>query len=162
MALNCVMFDPSSRAPIPLPQEKFFFQQGRVKCSLEHGNNINLQAASGTVYVSNQRMLYINDLPTGPFANFTVPISRIRDGQFVQPWFAPNAYHCVILPVAQGQLPGPCAVRLVFNEGGGFDFSSALRNVQERLAEGHTNPVVLEPLPPYSAGRDSDEPQSSA
>ncbi|KAJ1923445.1 hypothetical protein IWQ60_005888 [Tieghemiomyces parasiticus] len=169
MALNCVMMDPVSNTPVPLPNESILYHQGSVQFLLEHGSgypgdSITIQAAQGTLYLTNQRVIYVSKKPSTPaFTDFTVPLANIRDGLFVQPWLAPNAYTCVILPtrVPNSPLPsGPCRLKLMFKEGGGFDFSSTLRSVSDRIAEGFQTPTVLEPLPTYSAAMQTGEGNS--
>lgn len=115
----------------------------------------------GSVYVTNQRIVFVASnalaLPTpssNPAASqpslddirtLTVPLTHHQDGRFVQPWFSANAHECNFVPVRGGGLDQllprgttTFALKISFNEGGGFEFHEAVEEVKRRLhdAEG--------------------------
>ncbi|WAQ85102.1 hypothetical protein PtA15_5A676 [Puccinia triticina] len=149
-------------------------------------------SAHGTVYVTNQRILFIADdaasqpdpppHPSPPPAHpnqpdhqhpsrllpkintLTVPLRNSFDGRFVQPWLSANYHLSTFVPVPNGNLPPPPStataphaaldsftLKIIFNEGHGFEFTEALEEVKRIMFQSDSQrPAELEELPTYS------------
>ena len=85
-------------------------------------------------------------------------------GELTVAWFSANAFVANITPVKNGGIPHFAELKLVFKEGGAFEFYNTYTTLLDRLqAQGDGDPVEhLEDLPMYStdttAGR-SEEPE---
>ncbi|KAK9470891.1 uncharacterized protein V1510DRAFT_421778 [Dipodascopsis tothii] len=91
---------------------------------------------------------------SGEFTSFTVPLGNVFDATVRQPWFGPNSWTAVIAAVPDGGIPvynfgdgrPMCALELSFKDGGTFDFHSAFEGIRERR---HERVDHLEQLPQY-------------
>ncbi|KAI8929458.1 hypothetical protein BC831DRAFT_443690 [Entophlyctis helioformis] len=132
-------------------------------------------ARDGTLYLTNIRVVYLPKPMLPTFRSFEFPIQNLRDGKLLQPWFSANryegrSYHAIshhatalaaaeltrwmsvgsatVKPVTNGGLQNDVALKLTFNKGGGFEFSSAFVQLRSRIS-GEALPYE-EPLPLYS------------
>lgn len=113
------------------------------------------------------------------FQSFAAPIKRLSDSHITQrnyplsvvtrvdgiiAWFSANAFIATITPVKNGGIPHIAELKLVFKEGGAFEFYNTYTALLDRLqAQGDGDPVEhLEDLPVYSndTARRSEEPAS--
>ncbi|GAA6011441.1 hypothetical protein JCM11491_002787 [Sporobolomyces phaffii] len=183
-SLNWVVLDHNTLAPVPLPREKTLMTLAAVSISLvpaparsatrPPAPTGEYKADRGTVYLSNQRVVYVAPptLPPGDspapspspspsgatLETLSVPYTHFQDGRFHQPFFGANYYEATCLNAPDGGLSVPHVVRLYFKEGGGFDFYSTVLEMKERLAAqqprgraASANGTVAEDLPLYSA-----------
>jgi len=69
-------------------------------------------------------------------------------------WFSANAFVATITPVPNGGIPHYAELKLVFKEGGAFEFYNTYTAILDRLhAQGGTEIVEhLEDLPQYTKG----------
>jgi len=100
--------------------------------------------------------------------NSTYPLLSFCEWDFradgVVAWFSANAFIATVTPVKNGGIPHIAELKLVFKEGGAFEFYNTYTALLDRLqAQGDGDPIEhLEDLPVYSTdttGR-SDEPVS--
>lgn len=117
-------------------------------------------STDGTIYVTNQRILFIaqnasslsdpipSSDPNQPtrIKTLTVPLRNSFDGRFVQPWLSPNYHLSTVIPVPNGQLDrlfqthdpnlsshhpiDSFSLKVVFHQGHGFEFYEALEEVK--------------------------------
>jgi hypothetical protein len=104
---------------------------------------------NGTLYLTNQRILYIPEPQQPHFSSLSIPVRNVRNGKFVQPWLVANYYECIVLPVPNGGIPAHMEGSFSFTKGGAFEFSTIYRQIMERLQETGEVPTVAEPLPAY-------------
>jgi len=156
MALNWVMITSDGLNPVPLPGEKIFFSQAKVSLILDCGGgypgNPGTYQANGTLFLTNQRIIFIS-IPSLPhFKSLSVPILNLKEGKLQQPWFAANYYQGHVMPVHGGGLTVPGQLKITFKEGGGFEFSTMYNEALQRMleADGTAPPEHLDPLPVYS------------
>lgn len=84
-------------------------------------------------------------------------ITHVYDSRVSAPFFGPNVWSAQIQPVAGGGIPpttSPVELRLVFKDGGAFDFHGYFERVKERVVEAReagmaSQTVHLEDLPSY-------------
>ncbi|PLW13560.1 hypothetical protein PCANC_14037 [Puccinia coronata f. sp. avenae] len=163
-------------------------------------------SANGTVYVTNQRILFIADnasilgddlgadhdnprsstgggqsAPLPPIKTLTVPLRNSFDGRFIQPWLSANYHLSTFVPVPHGNidqvLPPPSStqtnshhyaqdsftLKIVFNEGHGFEFTEALEEVKNIMFQSESlRPAELEELPTYSPPMGDPAPLATA
>ncbi|KAG2185146.1 hypothetical protein INT44_001936, partial [Umbelopsis vinacea] len=167
MSINWTMIAPDGRTPVPLPREKIFFKQSstnfELDCSGSKSTTLTPPSspaffpsgawhdANGTVFLSNQRVIYLPDRPSQQLQSFHVPLLSLKSCKYEQPWFAANYISGHVLPVAGGGLSQPGQLKLIFKEGGGFEFYSIFRELLERIDETNEVPQHLEALPTYTA-----------
>lgn len=109
--------------------------------------------AKGTVYVTNQRVVFLRIPPLPQPAeqaeasqhlrSLNVPLTHLVDSRYLIPIFGAPYYEASVLPVPGGNLPesrqgGPASkglCKIWFNEGGGAAFRDAVEEVRN-LARG--------------------------
>ncbi|KAI8336338.1 hypothetical protein BC941DRAFT_428931 [Chlamydoabsidia padenii] len=157
MSLNCAMLSNDGRSVIPLPQEKVFFTQDKIKLELDcsendyPGNSGGHWTSQGLVILSNRRIVFIADTPSESLQTLNIPILHFKNWKLEQPWFGANYIEGTVIPVQNGGLVKNGKLTLVFREGGTIEFTNLLRALSERLAETNEIPSHLEPLPTYQA-----------
>ncbi|CAO3688797.1 unnamed protein product [Umbelopsis vinacea] len=156
MSINWTMISQDGQTPVPLPGEKIFFKQSQIKFELDCGGSGYpgtsggaWHDSNGTVFLSNQRIIYLPRQPTEHFRSFHVPLLSLKNCRYEQPWFAANYISGHVIPVAGGGLSKPGDLKLTFKEGGGFEFYSIFRELLERIDETNETPQHLEALPTY-------------
>jgi hypothetical protein len=113
------------------------------------------------------------------FQSFAAPIKRLSDSHITQrifilygrawltvytAWFSANAFIATLTPVKNGGIPHIAELKIVFKEGGAFEFYNTYTALLDRLqAQVDGDPVEhLEDLPVYSTDTagGSEEPGS--
>ncbi|KAI9505187.1 hypothetical protein GGI25_002241 [Coemansia spiralis] len=161
MALNAVMLERGTRHPVPLPEENFLYHCSGVKLELKSGagypgDAVALSSPSGTVFISNKRIIFLpstttheNSTASVGLNSFTIPHVNLSDLKFVQPLFGANRFEAAARPVSGGGIAAPAVLTLTFKEGGGFDFVTIARKMSERIQETGEIPPHEEELPVY-------------
>lgn len=100
-------------------------------------NPLNIDSASGTLYLTNQRVVYLPDKSLPNFSSFSASLLNLHDTHTVLPWFGPNAWVAVVQPVPSGNIPRESHVELkiTFKDGGAPEFSSNFERIKERLQQ---------------------------
>jgi WW domain-binding protein 2 len=100
-------------------------------------NPLSIKSASGTVYLTNQRVVYLPENPTNEFKSFAASLLNLHDTHVSVPWFGPNTWNALIQPVPGGNIPNTHHVelKLTFNDGGAPDFHSNFERIKERLQQ---------------------------
>ncbi|KAH9818760.1 hypothetical protein DFH28DRAFT_90915 [Melampsora americana] len=135
----------------------------------------------GTIYITNQRILFISDShhdgeEDQSIKTLTIPLSNSLDGRFIQPWLSANYHLSTVVPVEGGNLeellssrhthqssnlndhPILFTLKVIFNEGRGFEFYEALEEVKRLHSEANgQRTTVLEELPTYSPTNQPNE-----
>lgn len=196
MALNWVMLPGADSASItnstklgfvPLPNERPLWHSSlRIQFALSTpraypaDTPLNLTSPDGTVYLTNQRLIYLPKKQTANFQSFSAPLLNLHDSHLVMPWFGPNSWTAAVQPVPGGNITSNHAhieLKLTFKEGGAPDFTQKFEQIKERLAQvvdgareangtigGHVDlaSVHLDELPSYQdAGHDRPAPDLS-
>ncbi|KAI9227746.1 MAG: hypothetical protein DHS80DRAFT_6421, partial [Piptocephalis tieghemiana] len=154
MSINWISFTPGTRNFTPLPGEQFFFNQDGVRLDLAWGggypgNSGSFSAKTGTLHLTNRRIVYIPTPAQPHFQSLTIPLNHAQQGRLSQPWFGVNYYTCVVYPVYGGGIKLPSETKFYFHEGGAFEFSTLLRQFHDRIQETGEFPTSNEPLPQY-------------
>ncbi|CUS11825.1 unnamed protein product [Tuber aestivum] len=176
MSINWVMLSPTPpHSFIALPNERSLYQSpARTGLSLATTSPypgtqpLSISSSTGTAYITNQRIVYIPTTKTSDFESFACPIANLHDTHVAQPFFGPNVWKAVVQPVANGGLGGGGGVelKLVFKDGGAFDFSTVFERLKEKVlnareAGAGAEAVHLDELPTYEDAR-SGQPSPSA
>lgn len=120
-------------------------------------------SAWGTIYITTQRIIFVNGINPSTdddreIKTLTVPLTHSHDGRFIQPWLSANYHISTITPVPGGNLErlvkaadvGPdlsFTLKVVFNEGHGFEFYEALEEVKRLMFDSESlRPTELEDL----------------
>ena len=100
-------------------------------------NPLNIESASGTLYLTNQRVIYLPEKSLPDFSSFSASLLNLHDTHTVLPWFGPNAWVAVVQPVPGGNIPRESHVELkfTFKDGGAPEFSSNFERIKERLQQ---------------------------
>lgn len=98
---------------------------------------LSIQSGSGTLYLTNQRVVYLPEKPTDKFKSFASSLLNLHDTHITVPWFGPNAWQALVQPVAGGNIPHSHHVelKLTFKDGGAPDFHSQFERIKERLQQ---------------------------
>lgn len=158
MSLNWVMLD-GPHAFVPLPREKTLFTSPpRTALTLQTPNPypgkepFSVKCSDGKAIITNQRLIY---LPTTPASilglaptsqqpqrpsleSFSTPLLSLQDTHVTAPFFGPNVWEGILIPVPGGGIPQPdrlVSLKLTFKEGGAFDFSTTYERMKETLAQ---------------------------
>lgn len=144
-----VMLSPSSNPPYtPLPNEQTIFASSpriAFTCTTpshypgKQQQPFSLSSASGFVYLTNRRIIFIPDKSTPQLQSFAAPILNLHDSHVAAPWFGPNVWTALLQPTQGGGIPVPATgvveVKFTFKEGGAFDFHTHYERVRERLQQ---------------------------
>ena len=148
-------------------------------------NPLSFRSDNGTVYLTNQRVVYIPAAPTNAFKSFSASLLNLHDSHIAVPWFGPNGWEALVQPVPGGNIPNNHHVelKLTFKDGGAPDFHSQFERIKERLQQAVDNArevnagnrqngglgavnmdsVHLDELPSYeSSGHDRVAPPAAA
>lgn len=99
---------------------------------------LSINSSAGCVHLTNQRIVYLPASPTPQLQSFTAPILNLHDTHVSAPFFGPNVWSALLQPVAGGGIPPQHAaveLKMVFKEGGAFDFHSNFERIKERLQQ---------------------------
>lgn len=69
------------------------------------------------------------------FESFSCPIDNIHDYRVSAPFFGPNMWTAIVQPVPNGGIvhfSSPVVAKLVFKDGGAFDFHSGFQRLKNR------------------------------
>ena len=118
-----------------------------------------VHSSAGCAYLTNQRVrlprathvrchcpatdqqsqiVYLPASPTPHLQSFSAPILNLHDTRVSAPFFGPNVWSGILQPVAGGGIPPVHAyveLKMVFKDGGAFDFHSKYEQVKERLQQ---------------------------
>jgi len=172
MSINWVMLSTSGPEPfVKLPNEHVLHKSpSRTSLALKTpssfpGNDpLSLSSSGGTAYITTSRVIYIPKDPKPDLQSFSAPILNLLDSRVHTPWFGANSWNAQVKPVPGGNIPSNhpyIELKMVFSDGGAFDFQSKFEQIKERAAhafevarETHGNNVDLsnvhlEQLPAY-------------
>lgn len=149
MSINWVMLAPSSTPPYtPLTGESTLFTSSpRIAFNLstpahypgKQQQPFALSAASGILYLTNRRLIYLPNKSTPQLQSFAAPMLNLHDSHVAAPWFGPNVWTALLQPTSGGGIPVPgtgvVEVKFTFKEGGAFDFHTKYERVRERLQQ---------------------------
>lgn len=174
------MTTPQDPGFIRLPNEHILYKSpSRTSIDISSTTEItsaqpfSIKCDSGTIYITNQRLVYLPTKPSSDLKSFSSPILNLQDTYVHAPFFGANYWVGLCKPVPGGGVPPPhpvVDVKLTFREGGAFQFHAIFEQIKERLnqtyAIAHENSrqcvdfsnVDLEPLPVYRPSREDDIP----
>ncbi|GJJ71210.1 hypothetical protein EMPS_03560 [Entomortierella parvispora] len=157
MSVNWVMLTADGKDIVPLENETTFYRQDGVRFELDSSNGgypgagSSYNSKSGTLLLTNQRVVYLCEQPNRHFTSASLPISNIQDSKLVQPWFSPSVFKSIVMPVAGGGLSQPARLAITFTSGSIHEFDSQYRSLRERRQElDGAAPQHLEQLPVYN------------
>ncbi|KAH0551770.1 hypothetical protein GP486_007011 [Trichoglossum hirsutum] len=84
------------------------------------------------------QIVYLPASPTPALRSFSAPILNLHDTHVSAPFFGPNIWTAALQPVTGGGIPPTQSVielKMVFKEGGAFDFHQHFERVKERLLQ---------------------------
>jgi len=123
---------------INLPGERPLYRSpARTTFSLTCSGT-GFSSSAGVVHLTNQRIVYTPTDKTPTLESFSCPITNVHDSRVSAPFFGPNVWQAVIQPVPNGGIiPSAAAVelKLVFKDGGAFDFHSTFERLKERVQQ---------------------------
>ena len=136
------MLSPSG-AFVTLPNERELWRGQRIALSLTTPraypaqDPLNIQSSLGTIYLTNQRVVYLPEKSTPDFQSFSASLLNLHDTHIQFPWFGPNSWIALVQPVAGGNIPQNHHVELkiVFKEGGAPEYHSNFERIKERLQQ---------------------------
>ncbi|KAF8542233.1 hypothetical protein BDD12DRAFT_391579 [Trichophaea hybrida] len=168
MSLNWVMLGSTPHTFISLPHERTLYQSPpRTSFTLTSPGSFTYTTSSGVVHITNQRVIYTptpSSTPTN-FESFSAPIPNLLDSRVAAPFFGPNTWSASVQPVSGGGIPPATSaieLKLVFKDGGAFDFYGMFERVKERVLqarEAGSAEVHLEDLPAYEDSGPPPPPQ---
>ncbi|KAF9125512.1 hypothetical protein BGW39_007335 [Mortierella sp. 14UC] len=157
MSINWVMLTADGSDIVPLQNETVFFRQQGVRFELDSSNGgypgagSSYSAKSGTLLLTNQRIVFISATPTAYFTSASLPIDKVQDSKLVQPWFSAATFKAVVMPVPGGGMTQPARLAISFTSGSINEFELQYRSLRERLQElDGAAPDHLEQLPTYN------------
>ncbi|KAJ5544962.1 hypothetical protein N7535_006651 [Penicillium sp. DV-2018c] len=185
MSLNWVMLEQDGF--VRLPNERLIYSSPpRTSASLtppqgyKGPEKLSLQSSSGSIHLTNQRVVYLPAPRSTDFQSFSSPLLNVHDSHVSAPFFGPNVWTALIQPVSGGGISASLPVvqlKVTFKEGGAFDFHTNFERIKERLEQAVENTsegargqdvdlsaVHLEDLPAYEAppsARPSETPETS-
>ncbi|KAJ8331026.1 hypothetical protein O5D80_001035 [Batrachochytrium dendrobatidis] len=153
MSLNGIAVNPVTSLPVWNTGESVFFTKYNVRLEFESsdgypGSSGNLFSQNGYLYLTNMRVVYMPSPPIPGTIALTIPLKNLLNGKLVRPWIGSNSYQGLVIPVPNGGLNDEGSIKLYFEKGGGFEFSSAYTMLRSRIAEDVV--PFEEPLPLYS------------
>ncbi|KAF9188951.1 hypothetical protein BGZ51_000199 [Haplosporangium sp. Z 767] len=123
MAVNWVTLAADGKDFVRLENENVFSQEQGVRLELDSSNGgypgagATYTSKSGTLFLTNQRLVYICASPTPFFTSVSLPISNIQDSKLVQSWFSAPTFKAVVIPVPNGGLTQPSRLSITFTKG---------------------------------------------
>lgn len=143
------MLSPSPSQPFtPLPHEQTLFTSApRVSLSIttpahfpgKQQQPFSLSAASGKIYLTNRRLIFLPDKSTPQLQSFAAPLLSLHDSHVTAPWFGPNVWAALLQPTQGGGMPIPAGgvveLKFTFKDGGAFDFHTCYERIRERLQQ---------------------------
>ena len=74
-------------------------------------------AKSGTLLLTNQRIVFISATPNAYFTSASLPIGNVQDSKLSQPWFSSATFKAVVMPVPGGGMTQPARLAISFTSG---------------------------------------------
>ncbi|KAJ3339896.1 hypothetical protein HDU93_007670 [Gonapodya sp. JEL0774] len=143
MSINSAMFQNGALSLVF--GEGVALHQDAVR--LEVSGGADILCKDGSLILTNLRAVFLPHSKT-TISNFVLPIPSIRQPKLVQPMFDANRFECMVIPVINGGLDAPATVKLVFKNGGAYDFHSTFSTLATQLEQ---NPAPqFEALPSYA------------
>jgi hypothetical protein len=144
-----VLLSPTTNPPYtPLPNERtLLIAPPRIGLSLSTPSHypakqqqpFSLAHPLGTLYLTNQRIVYLPDKATDKLKSFAAPLVNLHDSHVTAPFFGPNVWTASLQPVQGGGIPTPSGgvveLKLTFKDGGAYDFHTKYEQVRERLQQ---------------------------
>jgi len=99
---------------------------------------LSISSSTGRVYLTNQRIVYLPAPPTPALQSFSAPILKLHDTHVSAPFFGPNVWTASLEPIIGGGIPSTQSyveIKMVFKEGGAFDFHTKFERVKEHLLQ---------------------------
>ncbi|KAK8253150.1 hypothetical protein HDK77DRAFT_425004 [Phyllosticta capitalensis] len=144
MSLNWVMLaEPDGFALLP-GEQHLWKSSPRTSLSLQSKNKFpghepfSLSSSAGTVYITNQRVVYLPAKPTPQLQSFAAFILNLRDSHVVTPLWGANYWLALVRPVPGGNIPpqhSELELKLTFKDGGAYDFTTTFGRIKERLQQ---------------------------
>ncbi|KPI43190.1 uncharacterized protein AB675_6827 [Cyphellophora attinorum] len=142
MSINWVMLNPTGDF-VKLPNERPVSTAQRIGFSLTTPraypaqNPLNIQSSTGSIHLTNQRIVYIPEKPSPEFRSFSASLLNLHDTHISFPWFGPNMWMALVEPVPGGNIPQShhIELKLTFKEGGAPDYHSSFERIKERLQQ---------------------------
>ncbi|KAL2040871.1 hypothetical protein N7G274_006329 [Stereocaulon virgatum] len=144
MSINWVMLD-GPQSFVRLPREKLLFiSPPRTALALETPKSypgkepLSIKCSDGKAIITNQRLIYLPTTPTPTLQSFSAPLLNLQDTHVSAPFFGPNTWEGILIPVTGGGIPPQhtlVSLKLTFKEGGAFDFSSTFERIKENVAQ---------------------------
>ncbi|KAK8174094.1 hypothetical protein IWX90DRAFT_428779 [Phyllosticta citrichinensis] len=144
MSLNWVMLaEPDGFALLP-GEQRLWKSSPRTTLSLQSKNKFpgnepfSLSSSAGTVYLTNQRVVYLPAKPTEHLQSFAAFILNLRDTHVVTPLWGANYWLALVRPVPGGNIPpqhSELELKLTFKDGGAYDFATTFGRIKERLQQ---------------------------
>ncbi|MCJ1250135.1 hypothetical protein MMC30_007361 [Trapelia coarctata] len=129
---------------VPLPRERILFTSPpRTTLSLQTPNSypgkepFSIHSPGGIAYLTNQRLVYLPTTPSPSLQSLSAPILNLQDTHVSAPFFGPNIWQGILLPVAGGGVPTQhtyVEIKMTFKDGGAFDFHSNFELAKETLS----------------------------
>ncbi|KAJ9618705.1 hypothetical protein H2203_008909 [Taxawa tesnikishii (nom. ined.)] len=129
----------------PLPSEQTLYTSPpRTSFTLQTLNKypgkdpFHLSSSSGTLFLTNRRIIYLPSTPTPQLQSFAAPILNLLDTHVTAPWIGPNVLVAMVRPVQGGGVPPAhpaLELKVTFRDGGAYDFQSRFERVKERLQQ---------------------------
>ncbi|KAF2675189.1 hypothetical protein BT63DRAFT_30749 [Microthyrium microscopicum] len=145
MSINWVMLSSDSRGFTPLPGEQHLYSSPpRTSLVLKSlasypGNEpFSADSTSGTVHLTNRRVIYLPATPNDRLQSFACPILNLHDTHVEAPWFGANIWTALVQPVPGGGIPAhlpALELKMTFKDGGAFDLHSTFERIKERLLQ---------------------------
>ena len=149
---------------IRLPGERILYTSPpRTTLSLQTQNTypgaqpLSINSSAGCVHLTNQRVrshveswrpdvadiraskiVYLPASPTASLLSFSAPILNLHDTHVSAPFFGPNVWRAALKAVPGGGIPPTRSLiemKMVFRDGGAFDFHSNFERIKERLQQ---------------------------
>lgn len=128
---------------VTLPNEQQIWKGSRISLALTTPRAypaqepLNIQSNAGTVYLTNQRVLFLPEKGSPQFQSFSASLLNLHDTHISFPWFGPNAWIALVQPVPNGNIPQNHHVelKLTFKEGGAPEYHTNFERIKERLQQ---------------------------
>ncbi|GAA96116.1 uncharacterized protein L969DRAFT_100633 [Mixia osmundae IAM 14324] len=166
MSLNWAMLTPDGRQPVPLPGESFVISLDSIDVSIQAASADRTVAAPesremrarGRLWLSPRRVVFVassgNASTSSELRSFSVPLTKLHDMRYVQPYFSANRMDACVVPVPGGGLSTPQLLKIIFSGSPGFKFYELLQDAKSRASAGNSNaegealPLYEPPNPP--------------
>lgn len=143
-----VMLSPETNPPYtPLPNEQnLFTSAGRIGFEIKtpahypgRQQPFKVTHNEGTLYLSNQRLIYLPKKPTEEFKSFASQILSLHDSHVSLPMFSANTWTALCQPAQGGGIPAPPSgvveLKFTFRDGGALDFHQRYEQIRERIQQ---------------------------